>query len=237
MQVAACNREGRGRRGDGQKGARVSSRSGMSLSRSVLDDSSAPEPLVHPATALVAWAGDAVAFQQLGGAALGVACALVIGMALALQRRRFIALLHRSRWLLLAMLAAFVLIAPTQSPQGWVAGVWQVVRLAALLAGLALVLGAYGRTELLAGIYTLLRPLSRVGGCAERVAVRLWLTLHYVEQADPKARRSFADLGQPPPLSSCPTEPSAVVLPALRFSWRDAAALAALVLVFGLLRG
>jgi hypothetical protein len=197
-----------------------------------------PECLVHPATALAAWLGAALLLQHLEGAALGLSCALATGLALAVLPRRFLALLFRSRWLLLALLLAHALLAPEGEPAGWKAGGEQAARLVALLALLALVLGSYSREALLAGFYVLLMPLSWAGVKAERVAVRLWLTLHYAEGARAAGRRSLADLARlPMSADDTPAGPGSVMLPAWRFSWRDACVLAALAAAFGWLTG
>lgn len=193
--------------------------------------------LVHPATALAAWLGAALLLQHLEGAPLAAGCGLAFGLALAVQPRRFLALLMRSRWLLLALLVAYAFLAPGHEPGGWMAGGEQAARLAALLALLALVLGGYSREALLAGLYVLLMPLSWMGARVERLAVRLWLTLHYAEGAGEAGRRPFAELARLPAGSHVPAGPASVVLPAQRFSWRDACVLAALAAAFGWLAG
>ncbi len=187
-----------------------------------------PVFLIHPATALAAWLGAALLFQRLEGAALAAGCGLVFGLALAVQPRRFLALLMRSRWLLLALLIAYAFLVPGHESAGWMAGGAQAARLAALLALLALVLGGYSWEALLAGLYVLLMPLSWVGAKADRVAVRLWLTLHYAEGTGEAGRRPFAELARLPAGSDAPPGPGRVVLPAQRFSWRDACLLATL---------
>jgi hypothetical protein len=193
--------------------------------------------LVHPATALAAWLGAALLLQHLEGAPLAAGCGLAFGLALAVQPRRFLALLMRSRWLLLALLVAYAFLAPGHEPAGWMAGGQQAARLAALLALLALVLGGYSREALLAGLYVLLMPLSWMGARAERFAVRLWLTLHYAEGTEEAGRRLFAELFRLPTESHFPAGPASVVLPAQRFSWRDACVLAALAAAFGWFAG
>ncbi|PKO52387.1 MAG: hypothetical protein CVU26_06740, partial [Betaproteobacteria bacterium HGW-Betaproteobacteria-2] len=61
------------------------------------------------------------------------------------------------------------------------AGIEQMLRLAAILAGLALLLATTGREQLIAGLYFLARPFRLLGLNPESFAVRLWLTLYYVE--------------------------------------------------------
>jgi len=57
-----------------------------------------------------------------------------------------------------------------------------------LLATLALLLATTSRDRILAGLYFLLRPFVLIGVDVDRVAARIWLTLHYAEQTG--SRRS-----------------------------------------------
>lgn len=104
----------------------------------------------------------------------------------------FLKLLKRVRFILLFLLAVYACNTPGEYVADWhfslmptyegiVAGMEQVLRLAAILAGLALVLSMTNRDQLIAGLYWLARPLHFAGIDAERFAVRLWLTLYYVE--------------------------------------------------------
>lgn len=63
------------------------------------------------------------------------------------------------------------------------AGMLQIWRLIVLLAALALLLRTTDTASLLSGLYALMKPLKPVGVNAERVAVRLWLTLRYAEMS------------------------------------------------------
>jgi energy-coupling factor transport system permease protein len=75
--------------------------------------------------------------------------------------------------------------AYSPSHEGLVSGGIQALRLAVLLASLAVLLAAIPRDRILAGLYFLLRPLARMGVDVDRVAARIWLTLHYAEQTKP----------------------------------------------------
>lgn len=75
-------------------------------------------------------------------------------------------------------------LSPTM--EGLRAGALQIWRLLALLAALALLLRTTGMDALLSGLYTLMKPLKPIGVNAERVAVRLWLTLRYAEMSKGK---------------------------------------------------
>ncbi len=143
----------------------------------------------------------------------------------------------RSRWLLLALIVAYAFLGPGHEPTRWMAGAEQAARLAALLALLALVLGGYRREALLSGLYVLLMPLSWMGVKTDRLAVRLWLTLEYAGAEQATRRRPFAELARLPAESQEPAGPATVVLPAQRFSWRDACVLAVLAAAFVWLAG
>lgn len=69
--------------------------------------------------------------------------------------------------------------APTY--EGIKQGTVQILRLLVMLSALTIVLATTTKEQLISGIFFLARPLSRLGFSAERFAVRLWLTLHYVE--------------------------------------------------------
>lgn len=67
--------------------------------------------------------------------------------------------------------------------EGLRAGALQIWRLIVLLAALALLLRTTDMQSLLSGLYVLMKPLKPIGVNAERVAVRLWLTLRYAEMS------------------------------------------------------
>ena len=67
--------------------------------------------------------------------------------------------------------------------EGLRAGALQIWRLIVLLAALALLLRTTEMESLLSGLYALMKPLKPIGVNAERVAVRLWLTLRYAEMS------------------------------------------------------
>ena len=69
-------------------------------------------------------------------------------------------------------------IVPTY--EGVHAGLSQVLRLCVVVMALVLLTRVH-RDELIGGLYSLFKPLSYFGLDSERFVVRLWLTLHYVE--------------------------------------------------------
>lgn len=111
---------------------------------------------------------------------------------------KFLELLRRARWILLSLLLIYAFATPgmylfppagSASPtmEGLYAGTLQIWRLMVLLAALALLLRTTGMVPLLSGLYVLMKPLKSVGVNAERIAVRLWLTLRYAETSRAKA--------------------------------------------------
>ncbi|MDD5240159.1 MAG: hypothetical protein PHG47_00395 [Sulfuricella sp.] len=121
------------------------------------------------------------------------------------------------------------------SREGLLSGGFQALRLVALLAGLSLLLALSPRNRILAGLYLLLRPFARFGLNIDRIAVRIWLTLHYAESprsGDWRERLQAA-------LQDTEPEKRSVSLEIGQFSRLDYAALfcAALVLILVLVRG
>jgi len=191
--------------------------------------------VLHPATRILIFLIVAVALQWLQAAALA-ALSLALAMLLALLRSRELGILiRRARFLLISLVCIYALATPGESllpslgalsptVEGLQSGALQVWRLTLLLASLALLMATTPRQRLLAGLYILLLPGKALGINAERIAVRLWLTLQYAEAAGGVApwRRDFRQALEPGN-----DAPSVVTLQSARFTWIDAAALAA----------
>lgn len=150
--------------------------------------------LPHPATAILLWVFLAVALQALHPAWLVAAGACLSLAALALSHRRFFTLLRRTRWIMLSLLIIYGYVTPgtalwahlgalSPTHEGLIGGLLQLGRLVFALAGLAVLLGMLAREQLMGGIYVLASPLRLFGISAERIAVRLALTLQYAESA------------------------------------------------------
>lgn len=150
----------------------------------------------------------------------------------------YLNLLRRMRWLLLFLLLVYAFNTPGEYVAQWpfnlaptyegvVSGLMQAARICILLAGVALLLTTTTRDNLMAGFFLVLYPLKWAGLNPERLAVRLWLTLHYVDQA-PAARSIAAFLdsldkaNQSVDIRQC--QPQSVRLEVSPFSWRDSAA-------------
>lgn len=110
------------------------------------------------------------------------------------QADGFWRLLRRVRWLLLSLLLIYAFNTPGEYLRSWPfelaptyeglsAGLLQSAKICIMLAGLALLLATTNRESLIAGFYLLSTSLRVLKLNPERFAARLWLTLHYVEQA------------------------------------------------------
>jgi len=108
----------------------------------------------------------------------------------------------------------------------------QAWRLALLLVALALLLRSCPRESLLSGLYALLRPFRAIGLRPERVAVRLWLTLHYAQQQSRQRMQAWRDELRVA-LDPAPNVALHVTLELPAFTWRDAMALVLAALLLG----
>lgn len=199
---------------------------------------------LHPASLILIWLGFALCLPWLRPADLAVATVL---MVLALGRSPiFYKLLRRTRWLLLSLIMVYAFATPGEplvpsfdqyspSREGLLGGGLQALRLAALLAGLAALLTAVSRERFLAGLYFLLRPLVRLRVDIDRVAARIWLTLHYAEQKSLGAPREWRETFRAAWEESVQETHPVVTLEIGRFSRRDFLALALSALLLALL--
>lgn len=155
-----------------------------------------PTFALHPAHRLACWLLIVVAMQSLAGIPLLLTFVLVplLGRACLL---RWVRLLRRARWLLLALLLVLawgvageaiwedgLLLAPTR--EGLLEGGTQLARLVLVLAAVAALLETTPIPQLMAGVHGLLRPLAVFGVEVDRAVVRLSLALHYAERASAK---------------------------------------------------
>lgn len=154
---------------------------------------------LHPAVRLLLWVASVVVLQSLSGNPLRLALAALALCALLTAARRSARLVKRARWLLLALLALFAWSTPGRLlwPQaGWVSPTAEglalaldhCARLLGLLALVALLLEHTTRQSLLAGLYTLLKPLPLFGLDRTRAAIRLGLVLRYSDEPLPRSQ-------------------------------------------------
>lgn len=155
-------------------------------------------------------------------------------------RLQWLRLLRRTRWLLAAMLLTYGYAVPGNPlwpALGWASpgfeglqqGAVRVVRLALMLAGLALLLACTSRQRLIYALYALTGPLRWLGLDRRAFAVRLGLTLDYVEGA-PKPARWMDALRAPLPDAAAPTS---YVIEAERWQTRDSVIVLAGLLLVG----
>jgi hypothetical protein len=147
-------------------------------------------------------------------------------------------LLRRTRWLMAVLLLTYAYTLPGTMlwpPLGWASpsieglqqGLLRVGRLVLMLAGLAMLLAYTSRLRLVYGLYVLARPLTWVGFDRRAFAVRLGLTLDYVEHA-PKPVRWLDALHVP---ITDDATPATYTLEAERWQCRDSAVILAALLL------
>lgn len=201
---------------------------------------------MHPASQILIWLAFAFCIPWLH---LSELAGIVLLLSLPLFLRHsahYFKLLRRSRWLLLSLVLAYAFATPGEavfpvlgdyspSRDGLLSGGLQALRLVALLAGLSLLLAMLSRDRILVGLHVLLNPFARFGLDVDRIAARVWLTLHYAESPSPGAWRERLQAA----LQDEASEMHNVTLETGRFTMLDGAALgcAALSLVLLMVRG
>ncbi len=133
---------------------------------------------------------------------------IVISVALSFTKNnKFLRATLRFKWFFLVMLLIFAFNTPGEHVQHWPfnispsyegirAGFTQIFRIMLMLAALSLILACNTRQNMISGLYFIFSPLKFFGQYfelkIERFAVRLWLTLHYVElQSETKHSQDF----------------------------------------------
>lgn len=189
----------------------------------------------------MAWCGWALAAELAAPSRFAV-LAVALATALLFQgvRAHAYRLLRRTRWLLLVLVLAYAWTLPgaplapawgaaSPSLEGLEAGAWRAARLALMLGGLAVLLATTGRGQLVYGFYALAAPLEKLGFDRRAFAVRLGLTLQYVEQPLPpggwRAAFNAACAGR--------DEPTSYRLAAQDWQTRDSVVVFAAVLLVG----
>lgn len=144
----------------------------------------------HPASLILLWLALLVTVSARSGAALMLVFLALSVFACVNAGRHLQRLLRRSRWLLLTLFIVFVWMTPGTplffmpgaSVEGMRLAIEHIVHLLLALAALALILQALTPVELVAGMHSLLAPLSWLGVSRNRIAVRLMLTLEEAER-------------------------------------------------------
>ena len=121
------------------------------------------------------------------------------------QPAQYFRTIKRFKWFFLVMMGIFAFNTPGEHIAAWpfaisptyeglLAGSTQTLRICLMLAALSLIINANTRQQLISGFYFIFSPLKLMGLAVERFAVRLWLTLHYVElQRDSNVKQNFLD--------------------------------------------
>lgn len=197
---------------------------------------------LHPVARILLWCGWAVAAERAAPPTLTLmAVATATAFLFPPVRAELLRLLRRTRWLLAILLLMYAYAVPgdavwprlawaSLSQAGLEQGVLRVLRLVLLLGGLAVLFAYAARPRLIYGLYALARPLAWLGFDRRAFAVRLGLTLEYVEHG-PKAGRGLEVLRKPLPDEATPTT---YALDAERWQSRDSAVILAGVLILGI---
>lgn len=178
---------------------------------------------LHPMTRLLLWCDCVVAAFLLPLPVVSIALPVAWFSIGAQNRRRWLALAWRSRWLMLAIVMAISLAVPGEyllpgypgTHEGVAAALDQISRLLVTLAAVAWLLGA-PREELVAAFYGLGEALGggRVADVLERFALRVMLVFELVENR----RIHWADLLAPEAMESGTAEQAVTLRP---FAPRD----------------
>ncbi len=152
--------------------------------------------MLHPTVRLIVWGAAAAFVQWLPLADLSLACVVALVAGGLLASKRLGILLRRARWLIASLVVLFALATPGvyllpslgslgPTEEGLRLGFEHLMRLFFVLATLAVLLQMTGTEGLVAGLHGLMLPLGWLGLDRGRVAVRLMLVMHYVEQSNP----------------------------------------------------
>ena len=203
---------------------------------------------MHPFVKIACFFFLLLLLQYLSPSSIAVLCGLVCLLAAVLNLPHFSQLIKRMRWLFLSLLLVYAYATPGEylaflplnvapSYEGLHLGLMQIAKLLIAVASLSALFASASKSQLMAGLWTLLSPLRLVGLNVERFTVRLLLTLHYVEQmaVQTKLKLDFSQLDK---LALAPDEPGAtppLILAQPAFTWFDKAMLSLMLLaVMGL---
>ncbi|CAN4271512.1 hypothetical protein MCEREM3_00950 [Methylophilaceae bacterium] len=199
---------------------------------------------MHPFVKIACFFFLLLLLQYLSATSIAVLCGLICLLAAVLNLQHFFQLIKRMRWLFVSLLLVYAYATPGEylaflplnvapSYEGLHLGLMQIAKLLIPVAGLSALFASSSKSQLMAGLWTLLSPFRLVGLNVERFTVRILLTLHYVEQmtVQPKLKLDFAQFDK---LALAPDEPGAtppIVMVQSAFSWFDKAMLGLMLLV------
>jgi energy-coupling factor transporter transmembrane protein EcfT len=168
---------------------------------------------LHPASRILTYLLAALVIPGLPFFMLPFALLAAIPV-LVMQQRAPLRLLWRTRWLLLILVLGYAYGLPGQagfpalgdfspSLEGLAHGGGQALRLSTLLLWLDILVLALPAEALLAGLYRLALPFSRIGLDSRRAALRLGLTLKAIEDLE-RGRGNLAQLLDVEAISTLP---------------------------------
>ena len=198
---------------------------------------------MHPFVKIACFFFLLLLLQYLSPSSIAVLCGLVCLLAAVLNLPHFSQLIKRMRWLFVSLLLVYAYATPGEylaflplnvapSFEGLHLGLVQIAKLLIAVASLSALFASASKSQLMAGLWTLLSPLRLVGLNVERFTVRMLLTLHYVEQmaVQTKLKLDFSQLDK---LALAPDEPGAtppLILAQPAFTWFDKAMLSLMLL-------
>jgi energy-coupling factor transport system permease protein len=198
---------------------------------------------MHPFVKIACFFFLLLLLQYLSPSTIAVLCGLICLLAAVLNLLHFSQLIKRMRWLFVSLLLVYAYATPGEylaflplnvapSYEGLHLGLMQIAKLLIAVASLSALFASASKSQLMAGLWTLLSPLRLVGLNVERFTVRMLLTLHYVEQiaVQPKLKLDFSQLDK---LALAPDEPGAtlpLILAQPAFTWFDKAMLSLMLL-------
>jgi energy-coupling factor transport system permease protein len=198
---------------------------------------------MHPFVKIACFFFLLLLLQYLSPSTIAVLCGLICLLAAVLNLPHFSQLIKRMRWLFVSLLLVYGYATPGEylaflplnvapSFEGLHLGLMQIAKLLIAVASLSALFASASKSQLMAGLWTLLSPLRLVGLNVERFTVRMLLTLHYVEQiaVQPKLKLDFSQLDK---LALAPDEPGAtlpLILAQPAFTWFDKAMLSLMLL-------
>jgi energy-coupling factor transport system permease protein len=196
----------------------------------------------HPVSQITIWICLAIVVQTLQSAFLPLLAVVLGFVAFKVHSLRLLALLRRTRWILISLLVIYAFLTPgialwsfpylpNPTQEGLFDGLMQLSRLICVLAGLSILLTFLSQAQLISGLYALFYPLRYVGISRERIAVRLALTLHYAEAAMQETAKDWRS-GIERALVSEQGNIAEFELPMQRLAWIDGLLLLACSVIF-----
>jgi len=161
---------------------------------------------LHPAVKILALILMTVSIPLISFNGLAILFLLLSIGLIRFRVNRFLKMMLRMRWLFLSIWLIYAFTTPGEylhglpidlmpTYEGLRVGFMQIFRIAMVLAGVSILMASATQEKLMVGIYHLLRPLGVLGIRCERFTARLYLTLKYIENANPQSSMPLISLG------------------------------------------